>query len=251
MLQRDQVLKAIYFALKDYTHIQALCVSGSAAFNRVDEYSDIDIRIMAEPQYYNDIFYRIETSLKKLDHIQDRYIVPDVCLNGYVQRFYKLKNLSSFNIIDLVIFQEDRLFEFLDRNRHGNPIILLDYKNKLIPEETSQEVLDKFSLRINHLKEEFRFLSRILVERAILRNRFAEAVSLYHARVLAPLLEILRAKYSPSRQDFGARYLQWDLPQDKCKIIDELYAIASFEDLKINLDRAEKLFWKTANLLEI
>jgi hypothetical protein len=47
------------------------------------------------------------------------------------------------------------------------------------------------------------------------------------------------------RQDHGARYLQWDLPQEISREIDKLYAVSSFEDLKMNLDIAEKMFWQT------
>jgi hypothetical protein len=127
---------------------------------------------------------------------------------------------------------------------------MFDRNQKIIPHINNAELQSTFQERIPHIKSEFSLLARILVERAILRNRFAEAVYFHHTRVLNPLIEILRAKHSPSRQDFGVRYMNWDFPDDIRQQVDNLYAISNFQDLRDNLDKAEKLFWETIKTLQ-
>jgi predicted nucleotidyltransferase len=177
MIKREQVIAAIYQTLKEYEFVQALCVAGSEAFNRTDEYSDIDIRVLAEPEYNNNIFLAAENALNILGKIDDCYMVPPHTLNGHAQRFYKLKEMSPFHIIDFVILQDKHLTDFLDINRCGKPVVMLDRFGKLLPRPTSLEKLEQFQQRLGDLQQQFKFLARILVERAIIRNHFAEAVS--------------------------------------------------------------------------
>ena len=55
-------------------------------------------------------------------------------------------------------------------------------------------------------------------------------------------MEYLRSYYCPERQDYGVRYLRWDVPAAVAARIDTLYKIASFEDIRAGLTDAARWF---------
>jgi len=247
MISSSQIQEQIRTALTQLESVEAAWLGGSAAFNRTDEYSDFDIRVLAAKEYSNEIYEKVENALRKLSPIAKQHIVTKHSLAGCYQRFYWLENTSPYLVIDFVIVQENVLYPFLEQNRHGIPVILFDKNNKIKPHHSNADLLANFSARIPEIISEFKVLSSILVERAVIRNRFAEAVHFYHTRVLSLLLELLRARHCPIRQDFGVRYIHWDLPKEICEQVDVLYAVSNFEDLKTRLTQAQKLFWQTAD----
>lgn len=91
---------------------------------------------------------------------------------------------------------------------------------------------------------------RPIVEKSIMRGHLSDAVYHYNQRVLLPIVEIARALYSPMRQDFGQRYLAYDLPERLRKVIDELHMIQILEHLSSQLNRAEMVFEELMNLYE-
>jgi hypothetical protein len=54
----------------------------------------------------------------------------------------------------------------------------------------------------------------------------------YHKFLLMPLVEVLRARYCPLRQDYGMRYLRHDLPSEVVDELERLVLPASREELQ-------------------
>ncbi len=160
MISVDQVIKQIHDTLINFTSVKAAWLSGSAAFNRQDEYSDIDIGVLAAEDNFKDIFAAIEASLNKLSFIEKRHVVTKR-IKGCEQRFYQLENTSPFHIVDMVLIQKDAVGPFLEKNRYGIPVILFNKDNSIKPHEENTALLEKFSARLPQIKSEFTTLSRI------------------------------------------------------------------------------------------
>ncbi|MFN5381598.1 MAG: hypothetical protein ACK5WS_03810 [Alphaproteobacteria bacterium] len=239
MISRQQIIDSIHIGLKDMQQVQAIWLGGSDAFFRNDEFSDIDIRVLTTLKDTPAVFAAIDNVLNKIDEIVE---IHEPIISRYPNRYYKLKNASKYNIVDVVFAFDETLAELLDAKRMGEPIILVDKQDVIKPHATSMELMDGFKSRLEDLKNQFRIGARLVVERAIKRQRFSEAVFFYNTRVMAPLVELLRNKYCPERQDFLLRYLQWDLPEDIAYAIDALHRISSFADIEHNLEKAEKMF---------
>lgn len=239
-LSRDQIIEFLSDHFKASLNVKAAFISGSQAFGRQDHLSDIDLRVLAEKVNFDQILCDFESGLNSFVGIDDSY---RPAFAFFTQRFYKLKTASPFHMLDVILLTEEDLPLFLDKQRMGpNPLVLYDELNLIQTINTPQDFHESFNEKVNDLQKQFSFLSRVLVERAIKRNRYAEALHFYNTRVIFPLIEILRYRYSPARQDFGLRYLADDLPESVVTIIDDLHRISSFEDLQQNLDKAEKLF---------
>lgn len=249
MPSRDEIIAIISNIFNNIENITSAFISGSTAFNRDDNLSDIDIRIISETRHFDNIILNFEALLEQDIGINDSYHPID---STYEQRFYSLRQCSKFHIIDLVCAEQTDLPLFLDKNRMGGaPLILQDRFSLIRPVDTAQATYSNFIAKITDIKNQFNFLSRILVERAIQRGLYTEAIHFYNTRVVALLIQALRHKYCTSRQDFGLRYLHKDLPDSILSTIDELHKISSFDDLKKNMDIADKLFQSTIASIDL
>lgn len=241
-ISREDIIKALHAAFESLDFIEAFWISGSASFGRMDEYSDIDLRVLTSSRQCDAVFERAEYALNGLDEVTG---VHNPLGSVYPNRFYKLKNASHLHLVDLVCVVPETLPVFMDINRMGDPIVLFDRLGIVKPCDTPQQLYKDFADKVEDIKIAFAVSSQAVVERAINRGRFSEAMFFYNHRIIEPLVQVLRYKHCPSRQDFGLRYLQWDLPHEISMTIDELHNVSSFDDLKRNLMIAEKLFLET------
>lgn len=239
-LSRDQIIEFLSDHFKAPQHVKAAFISGSQAFGRHDDLSDIDLRIVADKENFDQIFGDFEAGLNSFVGIAESY---NPAFAYFKQRFYKLKSCSPFHMLDVVMLTEEDLPLFLDKQRMGpNPLRLYDEMDLIKVVEMPHDFHEAFKEKVSDLHKQFSFFSRLLVERAIKRNRYAEALHFYNTRIIFPLIEILRYQYSSARQDFGLRYLADDLPESIVTELDDLHRVSSFADLQKNLDQAEKLF---------
>ncbi len=242
-VSRDQIIDFLSAYFKKQRGVKAAFLSGSQAFDRQDDLSDIDLRIVADTEHSDQIVSDLEVALNSFVGIEDSYSPAYANLK---QRFYKLKNASPFHMLDVLVFTEEYLPVFLSKQSMGpNPLVFCDESHLIQTIDTLPNSAEAFKVKIDDYQKQFTFLARILVERAIKRNRYTEALYFYNARIILPLIEMLRYRYSRVRQDYGLRYLADDLPGSIVAILDELHRISSFEDLQKNLDKAEKLFYET------
>ncbi|MBT8484113.1 MAG: nucleotidyltransferase domain-containing protein, partial [Phycisphaerae bacterium] len=85
-----------------------------------------------------------------------------------------------------------------------------------------------------------------LVEKALNRGHIAEAVHFYHAFSLRPLVEVLRMKHCPDRFDFGARYIDRDLPEEWAERVHRLSLAGDAEAVRANHAEARRSFAEVA-----
>ncbi len=101
--------------------------------------------------------------------------------------------------------------------RHGTPLVLFDRVGILAPVPLDRVALQA---RIDSAWRSCatRFpLFQTLVTRAVRRGFVAEAAVAYQDHTYRPLIELLRIRHCPERFDFGARYLDRDLPADAAR----------------------------------
>lgn len=239
MITREKIAFVLKEALVQQDFIDAAFLSGSAAFGRMDAYSDLDVRIVANLSNANRILQVVTMALRSLAPIEHRY--QAAARAGVVQCFYTLEGASPFHMVDLAVIDESELKPLLDPARHGRPSVWFDRKG-LLKLEVDRSCHDRLAARRKDLPQVFKLFGRVLVERACLRGRFAEAVYHYHQRVLGPLVEYLRSYHCPERQDYGVRYLEWDIPREDRIRLDTLYSVTSLDEILRGVEVAEEWF---------
>ena len=197
---------AVCEALLPLPHVLAGWESRSIAFDRLDEFSDIDLNFLLTDEARDDALYEIvETALARVSPIVVEHAEPP-------GRYYKLAEGAEFLLVDVCIFRAASLNERLDTARHGNVRPLFD-KGQWLQRDAHDRVLQRASIakRQEHLGSWFS-VSQAFVRKAIARGHEAEAMAAFWGYTLKPLVELLRMKHCPARWDFGMRYLDRDLP---------------------------------------
>jgi hypothetical protein len=101
-LTRDIIVQTLIAVLKPLDYVYAFCEGGAAAFNRVDEWSDIDLYLVVDDDKVDEAFFAVEKALRSLSPIKQKFDVPQTSWPSVFQAFYRLENTSEYLIITLL-----------------------------------------------------------------------------------------------------------------------------------------------------
>lgn len=240
---RARISDAVTEALRPLPTVLAGWEGGSAAFQNLNAYSDIDIEyLVADDASFDDLYERAETGLEAVSPIVARY-------TPQLGRYYTLKDASEFLLVDLVFLRVGEADHHLEVERHGEKVALFDKGNWLrrVPLDDVRLAQGR-DARLLELQTWFP-MSQVFVRKAILRGQRVEAVNAYWACTLKPLADLLRMRYCPARWDFGVRYLDRDLPADVYAQVQEFALVTDLGDLERK--RVQATTWATALLEEL
>jgi hypothetical protein len=229
---RGRITDVVKNALQPLPHVLAGWESGSVAFDRVDEYSDIDLNFLIDDALPLDPLYTVvESALATVSTVTASHSEPP-------GRYFKLIDGGEFLLVDVCIFRTGNFREQLDIERHGKIRPLFD-KAQWLSSDPSAGVSQVASRarRLEELQAWFS-VSQIFVRKAILRGQEVTALAAFWGYTLKPLVELLRMRHCPQRWDFGMRYLDRDLPG---AVYDELRGImfvGESHDLAEHLSKA-------------
>lgn len=248
---REKIIETIVATLEPLDFVLALWQGGSAAHGYTDEWSDIDIEVIVEDNSVEETFDIVEKSLKTISEISFKYRIPEPTWHGHSQCFYQLKEASPFLAIDFAVIKRSSPNDFLEVERHGNPVVAFDKANLVIPIKLNvSEHFSKMKQRLDTLKITFPF-RQTFVRKEINRGHFAEAVVRYHNYTLNPLVEILGMIYRPYRYDFMLlKYFNRDFPSEVVARVEPLYCVVNLVDLAEKQQLAEVMFAETLPLAE-
>jgi hypothetical protein len=240
---RARISDAVTEALRPLPAVLAGWEGGSARFGVVDAYSDIDLGfVVADDARFEDLYASAERALEAVSPI----VASHAPLEG---RYYKLKDVGEFLLVDLVFHRVGDPDHHLDVERHGETVPLFDKANWLRPRPLDQGALAiQRDRRYRELQTWFP-MSQVFVRKAILRGQDVEAVNAFWTCTLRPLADLLRMRYCPVRWDFGVRYLDRDLPPAVYAQVRDLALVKDLGDLEVKLARATA--WGTALLQEL
>ena len=239
---RDAVIRTLVGALKPLDYVHALYEGGAAAFNRVDEWSDIDLYLVADNNKVDDAFDAVETALGSLSPIKRKFDVSQLPWPGVSQAFYSLKRASEYLLIDLAVIKLSGPEKFLAPEIHGNAIFYFNKSKKVkMPILNKEELADNLQRKLERLKDRFAMFN-IFVQKEINRGNWLEALDLYYNVTLASLVEALRARYNSFHYDFKMRYIHYELPAEIVVRLQNLYFVKDKKELQSKYREASKWF---------
>ncbi len=251
LLTREAVRAAIHAAVEPLPYVLAAWEAGAAAFQRADEWSDLDVQLIVEDDHVAEAARIVEQALANLGGIDLKYEIPQPSWHGHFQAFYRLKNASPFLLIDFVAMKRSTPNQFLQNETHGRPLIYFDRANLLqSPPFDEAGHRQKLQARVESLRILFP-LFQPFVLKEIHRGNPVEALMYYHSSTLRPLLELLRIRYCPQRYNFNTRYFYYDLPAEVIREVEPLFFVTDSADIHAKRLRAEKLFDATLAALTI
>ncbi|MGD0478169.1 MAG: hypothetical protein ABSB29_08400 [Nitrososphaerales archaeon] len=228
---RDAIVQALVFSLRPLRYVRALWEGGSAAFSRVDRWSDLDLYALVDEAKVVETFRVVERTFRTLSPISQTYVV-EAGFEGVSQRFYRLRDANEFTVIDLAILTPGSREMFLAPEIHG---INVFYINK--GGAAKVRPLDKASFarrrrkRLRRLNLRFAIFNNYVIKE-LGRGHPLEALEDYRAITLAILVEALRMKFSPLHFDFRMHYIDRELPPDTLKRLRRLSYVRDPKDLE-------------------
>ena len=229
---REQILDLIEKTLIPLDYVYAMWEGGAAAFDRVDEWSDIDLQVIAHDERGEEVLKAVELALEKLSSIEIKYELPMPTWHGHYQTFFRLRDASPFHMIDFVVIKRTNPNKFLETEIHGSATVIFDKEND-IPQEPLKpdDHISTLKARVESQSNIFE-LFQILTLKELERGNLIEAVSFYTNFTLRPLVEILRIKYQPWRYNFHTRYVYYEFPPQVVSRLESLYLPMDLEDLR-------------------
>lgn len=240
-VSRDAIVKALIASLEPLDYVQAFYEGGAIAFNRLDKWSDIDLYAVVDDRRVDDAFGAVESALKSLSPIKQKYAVQQLPWPGVSQAFYKLERTSDYLLIDLAIIKQGSPEMFLERQIHGEAVFYFNKAGIRAPPLNKEELAMKLQQRLERLKDRFA-LFNIFVQKEINRGNYLEALLLYHNITVGSVVDVLRILYSPLHYDFKTRYLKYELPKQITRKLDRLYFVKNSGDLGKKYREATKWF---------
>lgn len=231
VLGREEIILAITETLKSLDYVNAMWQCGSAAFKRVDEWSDIDIAVDVEDDRVMDIFPILDKLLESIAPIELCVGYPQAMSPGGYQKVYRLKGISRFMVVELCAVKHSSKEKFIQREIHEDILVRFDKKNVTEHKPLDKEMFNEtLKGRLEMLDKLFN-IYQFLIEKELNRNNHIEALAFYQNFSLAPLVEVLRMKYGPYRYSFRSRYVYYDLPKEVVERLEKFYFVTDSKDL--------------------
>ncbi|MCD6329636.1 MAG: nucleotidyltransferase domain-containing protein [Candidatus Cloacimonetes bacterium] len=208
---------------------------GSFATGFDDDYSDLDIALICDDDHVEGLFEKTEKFLEDTYGIKEKLRMPEPSWHGHSQTFYLLKDSPQFFYIDLLIEKLSAGNRFMESNRHGNSVVWFDKKGLMdgtpMPDEDFKK---KIVPKLEYFKKSF-FITKIELEKQVLRGRDVDALDGYYKLILGRLAFLLNVKNRPAKHDFGLLYSYRDWPREYHEFVQKLLYVKDFKDLKIKL----------------
>ncbi len=240
---RARISDALTQVFRVHPAVLAGWEGGSAAFGKVDAYSDIDLEyLVSDDMPFEDLYAIAESALEEVSPITARHVPA-------VGRYYKLKDGGDFLLVDLIFHRVGDADHHLDVERHGKAVPLFDKGEWLRPRAFDDKARAvQRDRRYRELQTWFP-MSQVFVRKAIARSQDVEAINAFWACTLKPLADLLRMRHCPARWDFGVRYLDRDLPPAVYEQIRNLALVNNLNELESKLASATE--WGTALLRDL
>jgi hypothetical protein len=231
-IDRPTILHALRTTLEPRPDVLAMWEGGAAAFDRVDEWSDIDLQIIGEDDRVEETFAAVEETLRSIAPIEKRFRLPEPTWHGHAQAFYRLEGASPYLMIDLLIMKRSAGGRLREQETHGRSVIHFDKEGLLGEEHIDREgMLTQIGKRLAQMEATFE-LFQPLVLKELNRGNDIEAVQYYHGMTLRPLIELLRINHAPARYTFHTRYVYYDLPADVIARLAPLFFPVDGDELR-------------------
>jgi len=244
-LDRNTIVRTVVDSVKPLDYVHALWEGGAAAFRLIDEWSDIDLYLVADDDKSDQAFLAVEKALRSLCSITQKYRTPQLPWPGVTQAFYRLERADKYLLIDLAVLKLSSPDKFLEPEIHGNNVFHFNKSDKIksVPVDT-KVFAEKLHHRLKELQARFDMFN-VFIQKEINRGNTLEAFHFYYNFTLAFLVEALRIKHGPLHHDFRPRYVHHELPHEIIKKLEHLYFVKDLKDLQTKYLEANEWFLKT------
>ena len=229
--------------------VLAMWEAGSAAFGRVDDFSDLDIGLLCRQGTNEEVWALVDSACDALGGVTLRWNDLSQPIRDEDTRVFRLRSASRWLQVDIHLFADTSADLHNQPERHGEIVVIFDHDKRLllppwdaeahrrhIREALHQEIM-KWQIYYGWFRKE------------LARGRTMDAFAAHIGGSVRPLLNVLGMRYRPARWDFGMRYLKEDMPAPIVQTIERLCYVADPSLLEERFSEADRLFQETLDEL--
>ncbi len=249
VVSREQIVRTLAAALEPLPWVEAFWEGGSAAFGRVDAYSDVDLYAVVADDKTADAFEVIEAALRQLSPIRTKYEPAWPPESGTAQAFYRLERASEYLLVDLAVFKRSAADKYLEPELHGEAVFAFNKGGAVAVPALDR---DAFVAKLLERRDRLRLrvgLFGAFVSKEVLRRNALGAVEAYQKILLDSLVQVLWMRYHPAHYAFGVRYAAYEWPADVVARLERLAYVAGRDDLVVKCREALAWFRDAADLV--
>ena len=246
-VNRDAILSALVAALKPLPFVDAMWEGGAAAFDRLDEWSDIDLYIVAADDRVDATFRVVGEALGGLSPIRWKYEPAWPAESGIAQAFYRLEHASEYLLVDLAVLKRSAPDKFLEPELHGRAIF--SFNKGDVVKLPSLDV-DAFVKKVLERRDRLALRMALFgpfVSKELHRHNWLGALEAYQHIVLDSLIQVLRMRHYPAHYGYNVRYVYFELPRDVVQRLEGLSFVHSPEDIPELSRKAVEWFRETVS----
>jgi len=220
-LSRTSIIRALTAELQPLRFVHAFWEAGAAAFDRIDEWSDIDLYIVVDDAAaVVETFLVVEKTLTALSPIRIKHEVSWPPTSGIYQKFYRLSATSEFLLLAVMTLSAPD--KFLVREIHVDAVFLFNKGDTVrVPPLDAEAFVRGLLERRRRLTERIELFGPF-VPKEIHRGNWLEALDFYRGIVLQSLVEAISMHYVPFHHDFRMRYVYRELPSEVLRRLERL-----------------------------
>jgi hypothetical protein len=248
-MNRDLVRDRLEAQLAACPQVLAAWEAGSAAFDRVDPLSDLDIGVLAKAGANEAVWTAVGRVFEELGGISFLWSEPNPVFAGVDKRIYRPKGAPEFFQVDIGIFPETATELFNQAERHGRVRVLFDRACRLVPppwDDAGHRRRMGEALHQNLMKWQ---AYRGWFRKEIARKRNTDAFAFYYSAALGPLVSVVGMVHRPTRWDFSLRYVRDEFPPDVAAALERLCYVPSPDALQERFAEAELLLTQSVEEL--
>ncbi len=233
MYSRSDIVNILKPWVYAHPSIIAAWEGGSAATDRMDEYSDLDLSIIAIDDQIEVIFSDLESFLKKHFTILRKYRIPEPAWHGVSQCFYQIDQVMPFIYLDIAVIKESHQDKLMEQDRHGIAHVWFEKKPMYNPEPSSPKVIIDRGKKLYQSVTQTDFLIVTEIQKGIARGSFIDVFPTYFSFISRHIAVMMNLKYRPERADFGLRYGRIDYDDHDVILIEQAMKVSSMNELTI------------------
>jgi hypothetical protein len=238
---RERIFSAVLPPLEADERVRACWEGGSVAMGRADEFSDIDLYVVADTTVHEAILDEFERVLANAAPIAHTWKVDPPAFPEVTQRIHLLREAPRFFAVDCAVLTAAAAEQFLERERHGEPRVLFDRDGKIAaPPLDRARHAARMQARLAQIRASWP-VYRTIVEKEVARDHALDAIGFYFGGLLRPLIELVGMRYRPERFDYGWRYLHADLPAELQRTLQDFAYVDDPARIGANLPEIDRL----------
>lgn len=242
LYNRTDLVKLIRPWVENQTKIIAAWEGGSAATNRMDEYSDLDLSLVVPDDQVEHTFSGFESFLKEHFAIIRKYRVPEPSWHGLSQCFFQISDVTDNLYLDITVIKESLPDKLMEKDRHGIANVWFDRKHIYDSSPSSKNVMLERGRKLYDSVVQSDFLMILEIKKGIARKQFMDAFPTYFTFLSRHLGVMLNLKYRPERADFNLRYGRIDYSKEDVKLIEDSFKVSDIESLSIQFSKIQSRY---------